>query len=145
MVTIKRKLNVSIVSRGRKTIRPIDPNAEPPKVRLSGRVPRIARLMAQAIRFDEMLRTGEVTDMLELARRGLVTQPRMSQIMALNQLAPDIQEALLQLPTITGKPDLHEKRLRPISAMLLWKDQRIAWRQLVTVLDGTESASCSDP
>jgi hypothetical protein len=78
-----------------------------------------------------MVRTGEVTDMLELARRGHVTQPRMSQIMALNQLAPDIQEALLQLPTITCKPDLHEKRLRPIAAMLLWKDQRAEWLQML--------------
>jgi hypothetical protein len=133
MVTIKRKLNVSIVSRGRKTIRRIDPNAEPPQTRPSGRVPRIARLMALAIRFDEMLRTGEATDMLELARRGHVTQPRMSQIMALNQLAPDIQEALLQLPLITGKPDLHEKRLRPIAAMLLWHDQRAAWLRILEV------------
>jgi hypothetical protein len=54
----------------------------------------------------------------------------MSQIMALNQLAPDIQEALLNLPATKGKPEIHEKRLRPIVAMLLWEDQRGAWRQI---------------
>jgi len=130
VVTIKRKLNVTIAARGRIAIRPIDPNAEPPKPRPSGRVPRISRLMALAIRFDQMLRTGEASDTIELARRGHVTQPRMSQIMALNQLAPDIQEALLNLPATKGKPEIHEKRLRPIAAMLRWEDQRGAWRQI---------------
>jgi hypothetical protein len=80
--------------------------------------------MALAIRFDEMLRTGEAADTIELARRGQVTQPRMSQIMALDQFAPDIQEALLNLPATKGKPETHEKRLRPIAAMLRWEDQR---------------------
>jgi hypothetical protein len=130
MVTVKRKLNVSIASRGRIAIRPFDPNAEPPRPRPTNRTPRIAKLMALAIRFDEMLRTGEASDTIDLARRGHVTQPRMSQIMALNQLAPDIQEALLNLPATKGKPEIHEKRLRPIAAMLSWDEQRVAWREL---------------
>jgi hypothetical protein len=130
MVTIKRKLNVSIASRGRIAIRPIDPNAEPPRPKPSSKLPRISRLMALAIHFNEMIRTGEALDMIELARRGHVTQPRMSQIMALNQLAPDIQEALLNLPATKGKPEIHEKRLRPIAAMLRWEDQRAAWRRI---------------
>lgn len=130
MVTIKRKLNVSIASRGRIAIRPIDPNSAPPRSRPTSKVPRISRLMALAIRFNELIRTGEASDMIELARRGHVTQPRMSQIMALNQLAPDIQEALLNLPATKGKPEIHEKRLRPLAAMLRWKDQRRAWKQI---------------
>lgn len=130
MVTIKRKLNVSVASRGRIAIRPHDPNAEPPRPRPSSKLPRISRLMALAIRFNEMIRTGEASDMIELARLGHVTQPRMSQIMALNQLAPDIQEALLNLPATKGKPEIHEKRLRPIAAMLTWKEQRAAWKQI---------------
>ena len=130
MVTVKRKLNVSIASRGRIAIRPHDPNAEPPRPRPTNRTPRISKLMALAIRFDEMLRNGEASDTIELARRGHVTQPRMSQIMALNQLAPDIQEVLLNLPATKGKPEIHEKRLRPIAAMLTWKEQRAAWKQI---------------
>ncbi len=86
--------------------------------------------MALAIRFDDMIRTGEASDMIELARSGHVTQPRMSQIMALNQLAPDIQEASLNLPATKGKPEIHEKRLRPIASKLHWEDQRAAWKQI---------------
>jgi hypothetical protein len=139
MVTVKRKLNVSIASRGRIAIRPFDPNAEPPRPRPTNRTPRIAKLMALAIRFDEMLRSGEASDTIELARRGHVTQPRMSQIMALNQLAPDIQEALLNLPATKGKPEIHEKRLRPIAAMLNWKDQREAWNDLRQAISVAET------
>ena len=130
MVTIKRELSVSVASRGRIAIRPIDPNAEPPRPRPTSKVPRVSRLMALAIHFNEMLGTGEASDMIELARRGHVTQPRMSQIMALNQLHPDIQETLLNLPSTKGKPEIHEKRLRPIAAMLRWEDQRAAWRKI---------------
>jgi hypothetical protein len=54
----------------------------------------------------------------------------MSQIMALNQLAPDIQEALLNLPATKGKPEIHEKRLRPIASMLNWNEQRAAWKRI---------------
>jgi hypothetical protein len=54
----------------------------------------------------------------------------MIQIMALNQLAPDIQEALLNLPATKGKPKIHEKLLRPSAAILRWEDQRVAWGEL---------------
>jgi hypothetical protein len=91
-------------------------------------------LRNMTIQFNEMIRTGEASDTIELARRGHVTQPRMSQIMALNQLAPDIQEALLNLPATKGKPEIHEKRLRPIAAMLYWEDQRASWSEFAEML-----------
>ena len=131
MITVKRKLSVQIVARGRKTIRPHDPNSDnASKPKPPARIPRIARLMALAIHYQEMLRTGETTDMIELSRSAKVSQPRMSQIMALNLLAPDIQTELLILPPQSkGKPFLHEKRIRPITAMLEWTEQRVAWHQ----------------
>ena len=133
MITVKRKLNVHIVARGRKTIRPHDANSDnSSKPKPPARIPRIARLMALAIHYQEMLRTGEANDMIELSRRAKVSQPRMSQIMALNLLAPDIQTALLDLPPQSkGKPFLHEKRIRPITAMLEWTEQRVAWQQIL--------------
>ncbi len=67
MITIKRRLNVTIQSRGRIAIRPFDPDAEPLLPKPIGRVPRIARLMSLATPFVEMLRTGEATEMIELA------------------------------------------------------------------------------
>jgi hypothetical protein len=66
-----------------------------------GRVPRVAKLMALAIRFDRLIREGKVADRSELARLAHVTQPRMTQIMNLLHLAPDIQEDILFLPPVT--------------------------------------------
>ena len=46
----------------------------------SGRVPRIARLMALALRFHELVRSGAVRDYAELARLGQVSRARVTQI-----------------------------------------------------------------
>src|SRR4051812_13964281 len=97
----------------------------------AGRVPRVSRLMALAIRFDGLLRDGTVADQSELARLAHVTQPRMTQIMNLNHLAPDIQEELLVLPREHGCRDqIHEKSLRPVIENMCWIDQRRHWRAL---------------
>jgi len=105
----------------------------------NGRVPRVARLMALAIRFDELLRTGVVANQTELARLAHVTQPRMTQIMNLLHLAPDIQEALLLQPaTARGRDALTERDLRPIASSILWSLQRRAMRRLA------HRVSCGD-
>lgn len=55
----------------------------------------------------------------------------MSQILVLAQLAPDIQEELLFLPRVTkGKPAIHEKMLRPVTAEICWRKQRVLWSKL---------------
>jgi hypothetical protein len=66
-------------------------------------IPRIARLMALAIRFDGLLRQETVRDYAELARLGKVTRARMTQIMKLLDLAPDIQEQILFLTPLCSK------------------------------------------
>jgi len=127
MITVKRKVQLTNEARGRRRVGAAKKKSKPVE---AGRIPRISRLMAVAIRLERMLRTGEVADVTELARLGHVTQPRMSQILNLTLLAPDIQEALLFLPRLeSGKPPIHEKMLRPISAEVDWGKQREAWAQ----------------
>jgi len=97
-----------------------------------GNVPRVARLMALAIHFDGLLRRGEAPDYATIARLGQVTRARMSQIMDLLCLAPDIQETLLFLPrTQNGRDPVSEHDLRPVAAQPDWEHQRAAWGQLV--------------
>jgi hypothetical protein len=87
--------------------------------------------MALALRFDQLLRDGVVTDQAELARLGYVTPSRLSQVMALLQLAPEIQEALLFLPpTERGRDPVTERDLRPIAAVADWEEQRRMWRKM---------------
>lgn len=71
----------------------------------TGRIPRVSRLMALAIKFDRLLREGVVPDQSALVRLAHVSQPRMTQILNLLHLAPDIQESLLFLPRATEGKD----------------------------------------
>lgn len=132
MIKVKTKLNVNLKARGRKVISSVTEVELDDDRPVRPKLHRVTKLMALAIRFQEMLRTGEAHDLTDLARMGKVSQPRMSQIMGLNLLAPDIQRDLLDLPPQgRGKPFLHEKRIRPITAILDWAEQRRAWRVML--------------
>ncbi len=86
--------------------------------------------MALAIRFERLLADGSVTDQAELARLGHVTRARVTQIMNLLHLAPDIQEALLSLePVSEGRDPITERDLRPIASQIEWAEQRVMWTQ----------------
>jgi hypothetical protein len=98
-----------------------------------GRVPRLARLMALALRFEGLIARGEVRDYAALARLGHVTRARVTQIMNLLNLAPDIQEALLFLPPIeAGRDPIKEWQVRPLAAQWDWKVQRRSWQRLAS-------------
>jgi hypothetical protein len=87
--------------------------------------------MALAIRFDQLIRDGEVADQAELARVGYVSRARLTQIMNLLNLAPDIQEEILYLPAVESGPDpVTERHLRPIAAVANWGRQRGMWRSV---------------
>jgi len=90
-------------------------------------IPRVARLMALAIRFEGLLRNETIQDYAELARLGRVTRARMTQIMKLLLLAPDIQEQLLFLPLIQG---LNERNLRSIVSQIDWSEQRRMFQKI---------------
>lgn len=97
----------------------------------NGNVPRVARLLALAIRFEDLIRRGEVQDYADLARLGYVTRARITQVMNLLNLAPDIQEDILCLPNTTqGRDRIYERDLRPVAAVLHWHRQRKMWIQL---------------
>jgi hypothetical protein len=97
-----------------------------------GRVPRVSKLMALAIRFDGLVRSKQVRDFAEIARLGHVTRARVSQIMNLLHLAADIQEEILFLPRVeAGDDPITERHLRPIVKIIEWRDQRRAWRGLM--------------
>ncbi|QDU28839.1 hypothetical protein ETAA8_39440 [Anatilimnocola aggregata] len=95
------------------------------------RVPRVAKLMALAIRLDQLIRDGVASDQAELAQLGHVSRARLTQIMNLLCLAPDLQEELLLLPAVgRGRAPLAEKLLRPIAATPCWRKQRRMWKEL---------------
>ena len=96
-----------------------------------GRTPRISRLIALAIRFERLLSEGAIRNYRELAEVGHVSRPRLTQIMRLAQLAPEIQEQLLFLPcTMQGPDRVVEKQLRYIAGIIDWEKQKELFRAL---------------
>ena len=128
MITIERQVHFQSGRHSRKVLREGATKPEAP----AGRVPRVSRLMALALRLDQLIRDGVVTDQAELARLGHVSRVRLTQIMNLLHLAPDIQEEILFLPlTKRGRDSVTERYLRPIAAMADWRKQRQWWKRSV--------------
>src|SRR5262245_23364564 len=137
MITIQRKVNLG---RSRK---PKEGAAVP-----VGRIPRVARLMALAIRFDQLIREGVVADQAELAGVGHVTRARLTQIMNLMLLAPDIQETLLFLEAATrGRQRISERDIRSIAAALDWREQRRQFQALyqASTSSNRRGSRCTGP
>ena len=96
-----------------------------------GNIPRVAKLLALAIRFEKLVKRGDIQDYADLARLGYVTRARITQIMNLLNLAPDIQEDILFLPNTTkGRDPILEKDMRPVAAVPHWNRQRKMWAQM---------------
>jgi hypothetical protein len=129
-ITVERRVHFTHGRRGRREMH--DGIAAPPPDSPSGRVPRVARLLALAHRFEGLLASGAVRDQAELARVAGVTRARVTQVLNLLYLAPDVQEAVLDLPlTIVGSDPFTERDLRPILATPEWSRQRTEWRVLL--------------
>lgn len=117
--------------RGRGSRRVLEPGTDPAAARPVGRLARVTRLMALAIRFDKLIQAGEVADYSELAHLGHVTRARVTQIMNLLMLAPDIQEEILFLSRVTGGRDpIQLRQLQPIALVPDWRKQRKMWKEL---------------
>ena len=130
MTTVTRPIHFRVRQTRRRIV--TEPAPPPPP----GRVPRVARLMALAIKFDRMLQDGVVGSQTDLAALARVTQPRMTQIMNLLHLAPDIQEEILFLPPVTeGRDPVTERDVRDVAIVTQWAVQRTSWQNLVASRD----------
>lgn len=124
---IQVKFETTATAHGRKRVT----SPRPRKAPAPPRVPHIIKLMALAIRLEHLLATGQVKDQAEIARTAGITRARVTQILNLLNLAPEIQQALLDLePSQTVEPPLPESELRQIAIETSWIRQRRLWKQL---------------
>jgi hypothetical protein len=94
-------------------------------------VPRIARLMALALHIEALVQAGTVESYAAAARLGHVSRARISQILSLLHLAPDLQEQLLFLQRPAhGREPWPLRQVLTIAADLDWWQQRRRCRQL---------------
>lgn len=109
-----------------------NPAAQDTKISPALGVPRVAHLMALAIKFQDMVDHGEVRDYADLARLGYVSRARLTQIMNLLLLAPDIQEQMLFGNWPAGKHTIRERDIRGVCREISWAKQRSCFRRLHT-------------
>lgn len=91
---------------------------------------RVAQILALAHRLQDAIARGEYKDRAEVARQLGLTRARITQLMDLLLLAPDIQEEVLGSEAVNGIEPISERALRPITRELLWANQRTRWAQL---------------
>ena len=110
---------------------PLTRNTPPPPKPVPKRRPaRVARMLALANDMQDKLDRGEHKDQATLARELGLTPTRVTRLLDLALLAPDIQENVLFLEAVDGKVPVTERALRRIVRITTWADQRREWRKL---------------
>jgi len=128
-LTIHRRIHFATAGR-RKVLREKKDTTDPS--RPPGRTARVTRLLALALHVEQLVRSAQVPDYATVARLGHISRARLTQILNLTLLAPNIQETILFLPPIQRGPDpIKERDLRSIVAEPDWQKQRRMWRQLL--------------
>ncbi len=92
---------------------------QPPDVPPTGRVPRVTRMLALAHKIDRMVRNGQIADYADAARRLGLTRARVTQVMNLLLLSPEIQELIL-----AGEMVMSERQARELVRVVSWAGQR---------------------
>src|SRR5262249_49564924 len=122
MTSLTVEYPVHFGRRGRAGLKNLAVGPQPP-TRREGRVPRVARLTALAVRVDGLVREEKVASHAEVGRLGRMTRAQMSQIMNLVNLAPDIIEEIVHLQPFDQKA-LLVADLQPIAREPDWQKQR---------------------
>jgi len=93
------------------------PSRPTPKAPKEPRTPRVVELLRKAMEWQSLLESGEVANQAYIARRGGITRARVTQVMGLLRLAPEIQERILSLPDILQRAPVTERMLRSIETI----------------------------
>jgi len=102
---------------------------------------RLSRLMALVIRYQQLVDDGYVSTRAELSQIAEVSRARLTQLMNLLLLAPDIQEEILFLPlTEASQEPISDRDMRPIVTESDWEKQRVQWQRLKRARLSTEHA-----
>ncbi|MBN1461110.1 MAG: hypothetical protein JXA57_16405, partial [Armatimonadetes bacterium] len=88
-----------------------------PKLPKKPETPWVVELLKMAMEWQRQLDAGEVDTQAAIALREGITRARVTQIMALLRLAPEIQQHILTMPESVGRPAISERVLRPIAKL----------------------------
>lgn len=101
----------------------------PPAPREPVRTPaKVAKMLALAHHLQNAIDRGLVADRTTIAARLRVTKARITQLLDLTLLAPDLQEAVLAMEAVDGVEPMSERKLREVAQVRDWSEQRRGWR-----------------
>jgi len=103
-----------------------------PRPHKTPRTPRVAELLRKAIEWQELIKSENGTSKADIARREGLSRARVTQIMYLLNLAPDIQQHILSMPEATKRHYITERKLRPISRLNGQEKQIDAFSQVMS-------------
>lgn len=93
---------------------------KPPK---EPKTPRVVELLRKAIEWQTLLESGRIASQADIARRKGITRARVSQVMRMLRLAPQIQEQILTMSHGICRPSISGRLLRPVTAITGCHDQ----------------------
>lgn len=99
------------------------PGRGDPKPPREPKTPRVVELLRKAIEWQALLESGKVTSQAEIARQQGISSARVTQIMGMLRLAPEIKEHILSIPDAIHRPPFTERMLRSITAVTDLHDQ----------------------
>jgi len=100
----------------------------PPK---KPKTPRVVELLRKAIEWQTLLESGKASNQAAIARREGITRARVTQVMGLLRLSPEIQQHILSMPAASRASVITERALRPIAQLGDPKDQTAWFQELV--------------
>jgi hypothetical protein len=101
----------------------ISPGRGDPKLPREPKTPRVVELLRKAIEWKALLESGEVVTQADIARREGITRGRVTQVMGMLRLAPEIREKILTMPDTIHQPLITERVLRPIGTITEYSGQ----------------------
>jgi hypothetical protein len=110
-----------------RVVPPTRGNLKPPTY---PKTPRVTELLRKAIEWQQLLDIGEVRNRADIARREGITRPRVTQVMGMLRLAPEIQEKIQSLAATVTRSPVTERVLRPIATCVDYRDQLHKFHQL---------------
>ena len=119
------RLRVAILAADGLALPPAAP--PPPKPEPVRRPAKVAQQLALAHHLQAAIDRGAIADRADVARKLGLTRARVTQLLDLLLLAPDLQDAVLGLEAVDGAEPVAERTLRAVAHAGTWAEQRAAW------------------
>jgi hypothetical protein len=104
-------------------INAVPPGRGDPKPPQETKTPRVVELLRKAIEWKDLLESGQIATQADIACQEGITRARVTQVMGLLRLAPEIREQILSIPDVVRRSPISERILRPIEIMTDYRDQ----------------------